>query len=434
MTSMSPDTQAAGSSLIGRRSLLKLMAGASGSLLLAGASFGQTPRRSWIPDGSIEASIATLMEKHGVPGLALAVIEDGAVAWRGNYGVANVETGQPVRDDTLFQAASLSKPVFAYMVMQLVETGLLGLDARLSDYIRPAGVADEPLLNAITVKHVLQHTTGLPNWREVVEGAPLTCSFEPGTGYSYSGEAFHWLQQVVETILGKGFGDIAQDILFRPAGLDDMTALWTAARDGREVFGHGLTEDGMPELESFQYFKQVGHRLQEVAARWGRPMESWTAHDLRTAYGVMRIHDDPVMSKWPRWRMQHPGFALIDSASSVRCTAADYARFVTLMMPQGAPAPWQLPEATRKMMLDPHIDLSRPPHLLPPGLGWGIEVLPEGNLYSHWGKNGRSHVSFALGDARNRRGLTAMANGANGGPLIEEVAAKMTGVPYVSII
>lgn len=420
---------------LSRRTLGQIMIGSAFAALAPVAAMAEAPRKSWIPDAAIAASFAAIMQRHSVPGMAIAVIEDADVAWQGSYGVTNIESGSPVSERTLFQAASLSKPLFAYVVMKLVEEGSISLDTRLAELILPSGRASDPRIKSVTVRHVLSHLTGLPNWRdEANESVEFAPAFEPGTDYSYSGEGFYWLQQTVETIIGAGIGEIMSRYLFRPAGLDDMTMHWTPEQDAREVYGHTVDENGRPLLEPSLFRIEHLPRLHEVGRRWGRPLSRWTHHDLRAAHGVMRPHTAPKYSDMQLWQWNLPGNAAIDVASSVRTTVSDYARFMTLMMTaRRSPHRWQLSESSRKLMLTPQFDRPNRP-LLPPGLGWGIERRDDGNLFHHWGKNGAAHISVALGDPTRRRGLVVMVNGSKGGPLIEEVVVAMTGVAYASIV
>ncbi|HWN93506.1 MAG TPA: serine hydrolase domain-containing protein, partial [Methylomirabilota bacterium] len=105
------------------------------------------------------------MQESHVPGLSIAVIKDARIAWRGAFGVKDVESREPVDRDTMFEAASMSKPVFAYVVMKLCEKGVVNLDTPLTRYTPERFVPDDPRLDLITARHVLSHTSGLPNWR-----------------------------------------------------------------------------------------------------------------------------------------------------------------------------------------------------------------------------------------------------------------------------
>ena len=210
--------------LLSRRNALKL----GGAMVVAGCSPNPNAASgsdimSWIPDDADDARIRSAMETFQVPGVGIAVIEGGEVVWNASYGVSNIETGALINDETLFQAASLTKPLFAYVILRLIDAGIVNFDERLIETYRPHDLADNPWNEAITVRHVLTHQTGLPNWRPADdEQALLDPAFEPGTGYSYSGEAFHWLQQVCETKTGLGLHALTDQYLFTPAGLTDM--------------------------------------------------------------------------------------------------------------------------------------------------------------------------------------------------------------------
>ena len=121
--------------MLERRTLLVGSAAmiASGSVQARSEKGPQCPdsASSWIPSKELVRELPRLMRIAGVPGAAIAVVDRGKLAWNKGFGVKNVLTGDPVREDTLFEAASMTKPVFAYAVMQLVDEGPLGLDTPL---------------------------------------------------------------------------------------------------------------------------------------------------------------------------------------------------------------------------------------------------------------------------------------------------------------
>lgn len=143
--------------------------------------------------------LPTLLRDAEVPGVSIAVVSRGARVWTTSAGIAEDSSGQSVTDTTIFEAASLSKPVFAYAVLQLVEKGELSLDTPLVRYFDTAYVEDSRG-KLITARHVLTHSTGFPNWRP--DGQPLRMYFTPGSRYSYSGEGLVYLQRVVEHLKG----------------------------------------------------------------------------------------------------------------------------------------------------------------------------------------------------------------------------------------
>ena len=162
----------------------------------------QAPAQS-VSDPSVAALQRELpgwMGQGAIPGLSVAIVRDGTTEWVGSFGVTDKSTARPVDDRTLFGAASLSKTVFAYAVLKLVDVGKLDLDVPLSRYY-PERIVDDARLDRITARLVLSHRTGFPNWRP--NGGALRIFFTPGERFSYSGEGMVYLQKAVETIEGK---------------------------------------------------------------------------------------------------------------------------------------------------------------------------------------------------------------------------------------
>ena len=118
----------------------------------------------------LEHEVPSLIKKDDVPGVAIAVIRGGKTKWVHGFGVKNEKSGQPVTAETVFEAASLSKTVFTYGVLKLVDQGKLGLDVPLTTYL-PKPYIDDPRLAKITARIVLSHRTGFPNWRGA-DGSP----------------------------------------------------------------------------------------------------------------------------------------------------------------------------------------------------------------------------------------------------------------------
>ena len=161
------------------------------------------PDADWVPPDDFLRDLPRQMQALGVPGIGIAVVERGRLAWSRGFGVLQVGRDARVDDDTLFEMASLSKPVFAYAVMQLVQRGDMALDALLVDYVRPDYLGASAWIERISVRDVLRHTTGLPNWREHPDTEKLVPAVEPGQRIDYSGEAFTWLQLAVEAVTGE---------------------------------------------------------------------------------------------------------------------------------------------------------------------------------------------------------------------------------------
>jgi len=153
-------------------------------------------------------------EKDGVPGLAIAVIRGGKTIWLHGFGMKEVKTAQPVTAQTVFEAASLSKPVFTYAVLKLVEQGKLGLDVPLTTYLPKPFIAGDERLAKITARLVLSHRTGFPNWPG--DDGSVSIYFTPGERFSYSGEGYIYLQRVVEKITGRPLNEYMTEAVFTP--------------------------------------------------------------------------------------------------------------------------------------------------------------------------------------------------------------------------
>lgn len=169
-----------------------------------------------------DAYIESQLEGKEVPGLSIALINDGALVHRYNYGWANLADSIRVTDVTIFEGASISKPVFAYFVMKFVEEGKLDLDRPLQDYYPHPDLSDEPWAELLTARIVLSHQSGLPNWREENENNVLSFQFEPGTEYGYSGEAYQYLAEVlreIEQTDWDGLEAIFQQKVAKPLGM-----------------------------------------------------------------------------------------------------------------------------------------------------------------------------------------------------------------------
>lgn len=182
----------------------------------------QNLRGREVPTDSINLFIERKMLEMDIPGVSFAIINNGKVVFHKVMGYSNKRGHELVNDKTLFEGASTSKPVFASMVMLLVEDGKLELDTPLYNYLKEDARNnfdyDERYQN-ITARMALSHTTGFPNWREK---GKLTIAFDPGTNFSYSGEGYQFLVKAVESILRtdhQGLENYFQRRIARPLGM-----------------------------------------------------------------------------------------------------------------------------------------------------------------------------------------------------------------------
>ncbi len=154
-----------------------------------------------VPVDSMDTFLESQMKKLKVPGLSIAIINDGKVVYHRTKGYADLEESIAVTDKTIFEGASLSKPLFAYFIMGFVEEGLLDLDTPLYRYLPYEDIAYDERYKKITARMVLSHSSGFPNWRTDYEDDRLFIKFEPGTAFEYSGEGFQYLAKVLMHLL-----------------------------------------------------------------------------------------------------------------------------------------------------------------------------------------------------------------------------------------
>lgn len=375
----------------------------------------------WTPPDALLADLPRLMQALGVPGVGIAVVEDGALHWSQCTGIANAQDGTPVGEDTVFEVASLSKPVFAYLVLQLVDRGDLDLDRPLADYHRPDYLGDSPWLAKITARDVLRHSTGLPNWRGDPAREKLEPAAAPGTRIDYSGEAIFWLQLVVERITGESLDRTVQRLLFGPAGMRDSTYAWDPAVAARSVYGHRAPDDATPGPPP-QVLREQWNAAQRVAGRTGKPLSQWTYGDAARALPEVQAATPPGLVNWP-------GDIVANAAASLRCTVRDYARFMALMV-RAPRAPWELRPAMRALMLAKQINV--PGRWSDKTLGWNLEATRQGPVFFHSGSNSGIFKNFALGDAARRRALVVLTNGANGALLYRRIVRAATGLDLLA--
>ena len=175
------------------------------------------------PDtATLAREVPRFLRVSDVPGLAMAVVRDGRVVWSGAFGTRDDSAQTPVDTTTVFEAASLSKPVFAYLVLRLADRGELDLDRPLAEMLEHSRLAPDARARRITARMVLSHGTGLPNWG----GEQLTLHFEPGTAYGYSGEGFVYLQKTIERVTGLSLEELARREVFEPLGMTRSSYVW----------------------------------------------------------------------------------------------------------------------------------------------------------------------------------------------------------------
>ena len=319
--------------------------------------------RTDVAGRNLHDTLKILATRHHICGVTVAVIKNRKLE---AVDFASGCTPAPTLDpNTVFQAASLSKPVFAYAVLTLVAQGKLGLDVPVATYLphgyrhrfdplkaAPAELVTDPRLAAITVRMILNHTSGLPNWAS----GPLDLSATPGTKWRYSGEGYLLLQRAVEAVTKQPLDQFMAAKVFRPLGMRHSHFVWS---------------------------ERIEHDLLPGTNANGTPRQP------------IRF-DTPI------------------AAASLYTTAKDYGTFLAHLLNQAA----VLRQITASpVMVDRRLGVTW-------GLGWGIEAHDGERSIWQWGNNA-GYRAFVMGSVRTGDGFVLLTNSENGLRLAEPIARKI---------
>jgi len=170
----------------------------------------------------IRAELANLRSFAAIEGMTVGFQFGQKPAYDIQLGIADTEKGIKVDSTTIFQAASLSKPVLAYIVMRMVQRDEITLETQLYKILPNERIKNRDWGNLITPRLVLSHQTGLPNWSQ----GDLEFNFQPGTAYNYSGEGYVYLQQTLEKLTGLSYQDLATKEVFEPLEMNNSYFTW----------------------------------------------------------------------------------------------------------------------------------------------------------------------------------------------------------------
>jgi len=219
-------------------------------------SFSQTVTRlddSKISSAELDNKVQQLMKDGNVQGLAITVFNENKPVYKKVFGYKRFDTKERLQTNTNFYGASLSKAVFAVLVMKMVVEKVIELDKPLESYLpQPVSaygkgtswnqdytdLKGDSLHKKITARMCLDHTSGFPNWRWYEPDQKLRVDFEPGSGYSYSGEGLCYLQFVLEKITGKLLEQLMEEKIFHPLGMSTSAYTWQARFEKNYCHGH----------------------------------------------------------------------------------------------------------------------------------------------------------------------------------------------------
>jgi CubicO group peptidase (beta-lactamase class C family) len=333
----------------------------------------------------VDATVARLMKEDNVTGVGIGVFHDGKISYLKAYGRRDIETGLALTQDSVMPGASMSKAAFATVVMLLVQKGVLDLDIPIQQYLpkplpeyeKYADLQGDDRYKKITLRILLSHTSGFPNFRWFEDDKKLKIHFEPSTRYAYSGEGYQLAQLVVETVTGKSLTALMEEDLFGPLGMTRTSMVWE------------------PRFES----------------------------DFANGY------DEHGKSLGPQKRSK-PG-----AAGSMQTTLHDYATFLSAVMRNQVLNPKTTAEMFKPQVmihsthqfptLAPETTTAHDAIQLSAGLGWGLYRSPYGNAFFKGGyDDGWRHqgICFSNGD-----GLLIMTNSSNGNGIFEPLFDSILG-------
>ncbi|MCC7296183.1 MAG: serine hydrolase [Acidobacteria bacterium] len=346
------------------------------------AASAEAPLRSMTPpplvdrnvdilDTELQEWIPALIKKARIPGLQAALIRDGRIVLVRGFGVRNRKTQDPVTDGTIFEAASLTKPFFAYYVMKLIDQGVLELDKPLLGYI-PVEMVEAGLghplsepgfhrewLEKITIRHVLSHSAGTPHGES---GKPFPLFFEPGTKWKYSADGYEFLQKIIEHLKGDRIDNLMRREVLEPLGMTRSCLVWKPEYEATMANGHDF---------------------------FGRPIP-------------YRKRTEAIAS------------------ATLYTTAEDYAKFVVAVL-EGR----DLKPVTFKEMLTPQIDMDKDK-----GLGWslgfGTQRDANGLALWQWGDYGVFR-NYVIAYPEKKAGLVYLTNSFLGLSVCSDVVGRVLG-------
>lgn len=292
------------------------------------------------------------MARENIPGVSFALIKNSEVSDHFELGVVENGDTRKINAQTLFQAASLAKPVTAFVALSLVESGHLNLDEPLCKYLPNDDFPLDDQTKLITTRHILSHTSGFPNWRFSEQ---LQLYFPPGQRFSYSGEGYEYLQKVIEYLNKEHLDSHIHRTVFKPLQMGHSHIERTYKIGPNIAIGHdtmGKPLNPLPKLN--------------------------TTYNLYT--NALDFASFTIRAISPLSLMLEPQVKVNDSA------------------------PWQQDW--------PHQDINTYDDVFW-GLGWGIEQTSQGLHFWHWGDN-PGFKCFAIAKQDRQSGLVVFTNGDTG--------------------
>ena len=244
-------------------------------------------------DGNNDSSAITLesrMEELNIPGVSITVFDNNQILWSKGYGLKNKETGEKVNENTVFQAASISKPVASVAAFKLIENHKLALDENVNLKLKRWQVPDNEFTEKekVTLSRIMSHTSGLgtsgfqgycikdsiPTLIEILRGSEITNSEpvrvvqKPGESELYSGGGMEVLQMLMEDVSGKEFHQLLDDLVLSPTGMKSSSFKFPLPEALRKLTSNGYDENGNVVCGGYHIYPEKA-----AAGLWASPSD-----------------------------------------------------------------------------------------------------------------------------------------------------------------
>ena len=323
-------------------------------------------RDKYCNSAATDALLQEEMKRFQIPGLTIAMIHGGDIIYSRALGIKN-EAGDPMDQNTLFEAASLTKSLFALITLQMAQRGELDIDRPIMDVLHDTPWSEDPRFTTITPRQCLCHVCGLPDW----EAKPMHMLFDPGEQYSYSGEGYLLTQRMVEQITGKDLNELLHDCILEQLHMENSTATWTSEVGAHFSVGFGQNR----EVVKIRNARRTTGNAPEPCAAWSLYSNAFDMVNFLKY--IMDRHGD-LDDKW----------------------------FAEMCAPQVVAAQgiqW--------------------------GLGWGL-CAEDPEVLWHWGDND-GFKSLSILDRKSGDALSIFTNSDNGFAFWEDLLRKMTDAVFV---
>ncbi len=227
----------------------------------------------------VSAETPYLLEAAAVPGLTVALLEDGTIREVLCFGTTKPQGSMPVTEQTIFKCASLSKQALLYAALKTIEAGKLDVDQPLAQYLDKPFEADDSDLARITARHVLTHTTGWRNWPP--DGELITRIAPLGERWTYSGMGFLYLQAVLESLWNEPASEYLQRLVLDPLDMPQSSFLWRDEYEETAVDGFDPNGDIPDDCRWYPTEVNGAGSLHTTAREYARLLEAFLEPGLR---------------------------------------------------------------------------------------------------------------------------------------------------------